>query len=122
MPSRAQSIFKLQVPVIVQIGRRLMPVGEVASLSPGAIIELPKAADQELELLVNNQQIGRGTAVKVGENFGIRITLLGTLGERVQAMGAVAPTPEEAKSAPEAAPAAAPAPPETRVAEQMIKN
>lgn len=120
MPAYVQAILKLQVPVIVQIGRRRMPVGEVASIMPGAIIELPKAADEELDLLVNNQQIGQGTAVKVGENFGIRISRLGSLGERVQALGAAAAKPEAAQAAPQAA--AEPAPAETRVAEPMIKN
>jgi flagellar motor switch protein FliN/FliY len=124
MPADLRAIFKLQVPVIVQIGRRFMPVGEVASIVPGAIIELPKAADEELELMVNNKQIGRGTAVKVGENFGIRISSLGSLGERVRALG----TPvvaSAAATAPEPTPAPPVAPPaadETRVAEQMLKN
>jgi len=71
------SILQLEVPLIVRLGSRQMTVREVVSIVPGTIIELPKNAEEELELLVNNHQIGRGRAVKVGENFGVRITALG---------------------------------------------
>jgi flagellar motor switch protein FliN/FliY len=82
-----QSILKLEVPLIVQIADRMMAVGDVMSLTPGAIIELPKNADSELEVLVNNKQVGIGKAVKVGENFGIRVTSVGDLVERIEALG-----------------------------------
>jgi flagellar motor switch protein FliN/FliY len=88
MPGRLDSILKLEVPVIVVIASRDMPVKEVMNLAPGAILELPKLADEELEVLVNNKPIGLGTAVKVGENFGIRITFVGDLRHRINALGA----------------------------------
>lgn len=81
------SILRLEVPVIVQLGRRTMTMNEVLSLVPGAIIELRKSSDEELDLLVNNKQIGVGTAVKVVENFGIRISYIGDLKQRIEAMG-----------------------------------
>ncbi|MDY7108183.1 MAG: FliM/FliN family flagellar motor switch protein [Planctomycetota bacterium] len=87
MPADLQSILRIQVPVIVQIASRDMPVEDVLKLSPGAIIELPKLADEELEILVANKQIGLGTAVKVGENFGIRVSYVGDVRERIAALG-----------------------------------
>lgn len=86
MPAELQTILKLSVPVIVQVGERRMPMAEVLSLVPGAIIELPKPADQELDLRVNNIPIAQGTAVKVGENFGLRITAVGTTRQVVEAL------------------------------------
>lgn len=82
-----QSILQLEVPLSVQIASRQMTMREVANLSPGAIIELPKGADEELEIIVSNRQIGVGTAVKVGENFGIRVTYVGNLQDRIKALG-----------------------------------
>ena len=87
LPTHLQSILKLEVPLIVQIADRMMAVEDVMSLTPGAIIELPKNADGELEVLVNNKQVGVGKAVKVGENFGIRVTNVGDLVERIEALG-----------------------------------
>jgi len=67
-----------------------MRVAEITALVPGVIVELPKGAEEELQLLVNNKPIGTGTAVKVGENFGIRITYIGDLKDRISALGAAA--------------------------------
>jgi predicted RecA/RadA family phage recombinase len=36
---------------------------------------------------VNNTRIGAGRAVKVGENFGVRLTQIGAVKDRVVAMG-----------------------------------
>src|SRR5437867_1478356 len=66
----------------------MMPVKDVVNLSPGAIIELPKLADEELEILVNNKPIGTGRAVKVGENFGIHVNYVGDIKSRIAALGA----------------------------------
>lgn len=87
MPSDVKSILALEVPIIVVLGERQLRVSEVVSLTPGAILELPKAAEEELTLMVNNKPIGTGVAVKVGENFGIRITYIGDIHNRIIAMG-----------------------------------
>jgi flagellar motor switch protein FliN len=65
-----------------------MRLSDVVALIPGAIIELPKNSEEELQLLVNNKPIASGAAVKVGENFGLRITFVGDLRERIGALGA----------------------------------
>lgn len=87
MSADLATILKLEVPIIVVLAERQITLGEVLSLVPGSIVELPKTAEEELELLVNNRKIGTGVAVKIGENFGIEICSIGTPVERVQAMG-----------------------------------
>lgn len=87
MALNLDAILRLEVPIIVRLGERAMSLGDVVSLLPGAIIELPKNAEAELDLMVNNKVIGCGTAVKVGENFGIRISFLGDVKSRIEAMG-----------------------------------
>jgi len=100
MSADLKSILKLEVPVIVQIAGRMMPAEDVLSLSPGAIMELPKNADEELEILVSNKAIGLGMAVKVGENFGIRVTYVGDLRRRVEALASEDSKAEEPGSQP----------------------
>jgi flagellar motor switch protein FliN/FliY len=87
MPSDVKAILMLEVPIIVLLGERTMNVAEVCALGPGVIIELPKGSEEELELLVNNKRVGAGSAVKVGENFGIKITYIGDVRERIAALG-----------------------------------
>jgi len=84
-----KNILAIEVPVIVQLGRRKMAVGEVMRFAVGAIIEFQKSAEEELELLANNRPIGAGHAVKVGENFGIKITKIGSVKEVIRQLGGV---------------------------------
>jgi flagellar motor switch protein FliN/FliY len=105
MPADIEALKKLEVPVIVLLGRRQLPVKDVVSLVPGAIIELPKSAEDELELLCNNKVIGTGRAVKVGENFGLRLSYVGDLRRRLEALrqAGEGSTPEVAPTALDAA-------------------
>ena len=82
-----QRILRLKVPVIVKLAERRLMLSEVMRLGVGAILEFSKSSDEPLELLINNKPIGIGEAVKVGENFGLRITQVGDMKQIVAAMG-----------------------------------
>lgn len=86
MPTDIRTILKLTVPVKVLIGRRQIPLDDVLALGPGAILELNRSSDERLELMVNNKYVGEGIAVKVGENFGIRVLALGDRRELAKAI------------------------------------
>lgn len=86
MPTAPQAILQLKVPLIVSIAARRASVEEVLALGPGAILELQKSSDEPLDVLVNNKHIATGTAVKVGEKFGIQVNEVGSARERVQAL------------------------------------
>lgn len=90
MPTRdVQAILKLRVPVIVRLAHRQMPLNEVMNLGPGALVELPKPHDEPLDLMVNNKLVGHGTAVKVGEHFGLKVSVVGDATERIRALGPI---------------------------------
>ena len=80
-------ILRLKVPLIVRLAERKMHCSEVLRLGTGAIIEFSKSSEQPLELLVNNIVIAFGEAVKVGENFGLRIRQVGDTKQIVEALG-----------------------------------
>ena len=87
-PGDLKRILRLEVPVIVKLAERKLTLGEVMRLGAGAIIEFSKNSDEPLELLVNNKPIGVGDAVKVGENFGLKITQIGDVKEIIRSLGA----------------------------------
>ena len=80
-------ILGLEVPVIVRLAETTMALSEIVGLSTGAIIEFDKLVDSHLDLMINNKCIGHGQAVKVGENFGLRVTDVGSVCDRIKAMG-----------------------------------
>lgn len=86
MATDIDTILKLHVPLLVMVGECRMPVDDVLSMGPGAILELERPADSDLILMVNNKQVGSGQAVKVGENFGVKITHIESARERINAL------------------------------------
>jgi flagellar motor switch protein FliN/FliY len=67
-------LHDVEMEVSAELGRTRMAVRELLSLTPGAIVELDRAAGSPADLLVNGRLIARGEVVVVDENFGIRIT------------------------------------------------
>lgn len=88
MATDVSTILQLEVPLVVQVGTRAVSLEHVLSFGPGAILELNKSSEEPLDLLINNKSVGTGRAVKVGENFGVRISQIGSAAERVEALGA----------------------------------
>ena len=82
-----QRILGLEVPVIVKLAERRLMLSEVMRLGTGAIIEFFKSSEEPLELLINNKVIGVGETVKVGENFGLRITQIGDVKQIIKSLG-----------------------------------
>jgi len=80
-------ILGLSVPVSVVVAEQALPVGSILQITVGTILEFDVSFGAELTLVVGDQPIGRGNAVKVGENFGLRITGIDSVGQRIGAMG-----------------------------------
>jgi flagellar motor switch protein FliN/FliY len=87
MSTPLQTLLKLEVPLIVQIAEKAVTVRELEQLEVGAIIAFPKSADEDVTILINNATIGSGSAVTVGENFGVRVSSVASTNQRLQALG-----------------------------------
>ncbi|MEM9346199.1 MAG: FliM/FliN family flagellar motor switch protein [Planctomycetota bacterium] len=87
MSTDLDTILKLKVPLIVTVGSQRTSLETVLGFGPGSIVELTKSAEEPLEILINNKEVGTGEAIKVGENFGVRITKMLSPKQRVEAMG-----------------------------------
>ncbi|MCH7808413.1 MAG: FliM/FliN family flagellar motor switch protein [Planctomycetes bacterium] len=80
-------ILGLSMPVSVIVASREMDIKSLLALTVGSIIEFDVMFDADLDLQIGGHSIARGQAVKVGENFGIRITVVETVHERIDALG-----------------------------------
>lgn len=79
-------ILKLSVPVTVVLAERDMTIEAILQLTVGSIVEFDVAFDAELILHVAGRPVGSGQAVKSGENFGLRISTVGSVRERIDAL------------------------------------
>ena len=71
----------LDVPVKIgiQLGRRNMKVQEILQLQPSSIVELPKSAGENVDVLINGRLIAFGEVLELEGNTGIRLTDFNTL-------------------------------------------
>lgn len=80
-------LLRIRVPVIVQLAHCSMQVAEIREIAIGKIIQFEQHIDNKLTLLVNNLPIGEGTAVKVGESFGMRVSAIRDQKQRIRSLG-----------------------------------
>lgn len=80
-------ILGLDVKVSVVLAERLITVESILEMTAGTIIEFDVPFDAELHLKVGDRTIGQGQTVKIGENFGLRLTEVAKVPERVDALG-----------------------------------
>jgi flagellar motor switch protein FliN len=77
----------IELPVIAVIARKRMKLGEVVKFDVGSVIEFDKSSHELLDLMVNDQHVGRGEAARSGENFAIRIAEIGSVRETIRKLG-----------------------------------
>lgn len=73
-PRGLDLLHGVDMEVTVELGRTRMTVRDLLALSPGAVLELDRAAGSPADLLVNGRLIARGEVVVVDEDFGLRVT------------------------------------------------
>jgi len=60
--------------VSIQLGTRTMKVRDILQLQPCSIIELPRSAGENVDILMNDRLIAFGEIVELEGSTGIRLT------------------------------------------------
>jgi len=79
-------ILDIPLEVKVELGRTQRRIRDVLELGPGAVVELDKLAGEPVDILVNDKLFAKGEVVVIDENFGVRITDILTIEERIEAL------------------------------------
>lgn len=72
--SKLSRISNVNMDLTVTIGRTTMPVRDVLSLEPGAIVELDRSAGAPADILLNGRLIAFGEIVVVDQDYAVRVT------------------------------------------------
>ena len=67
-------LLDVTVTVAVELGRRKLPLADVAKLGPGAVVELHRSIAEPVDLVAQGVPIARGEVVVIDDRFAIRIT------------------------------------------------
>ncbi len=84
--SNLELILDISLEVTVELGRTHRKIRDVLELGPGSVIELNRLANEPVDILVNDKLFAKGEVVVIDENFGVRITDILTIEERIEAI------------------------------------
>ncbi|GAB6188465.1 hypothetical protein JCM30566_02040 [Marinitoga arctica] len=83
---KLQLLFDIPLNVSVELGRRKYSLRDILNFHQGSMIQLDKLAGEPVDIYVNGRLIARGEVVVIDENFGVRITEIVSLEERLRAL------------------------------------
>jgi len=86
--SSLAALLDVQLPVSIRFGETEMMLEDVIKLGVGSVIELNSAVDDPVELVVNGRCFARGEVVTVDGFYGVRITEITSVGERIKSVNA----------------------------------
>jgi flagellar motor switch protein FliN len=74
MPPNLDVILDIDLPLSVRFGQTEMTLAELTQIGPGSVIDLGRAPDDPVDVLVHGRLVARGEVVVVSGNYGVRIT------------------------------------------------
>lgn len=76
LDARLKRVGKATMEVVIELGRRRIPLAQLADMKEGSVVELEKLSGQPMEIMVNGALFGHGEIVVVGDNLAVRVTEL----------------------------------------------
>lgn len=88
-PSRTLDvIMDIDLPLVVRFGRTELPLKTLTTLGPGSVIDLGRAPDDPVEILISNRVVARGEVVIVAGSYGVRVRDVVSPAERARSLEA----------------------------------
>jgi flagellar motor switch protein FliN/FliY len=69
------------------LAQQQFPTSKLLDMGPGRVIEFDRQYDQPLVVSVNNLPIAVGEAVKIGDHFGLKISRIVSVEQRIEELG-----------------------------------
>jgi flagellar motor switch protein FliN/FliY len=80
-------ILDTDLEIRAELGSAVRTIREILELGPGSVIELNKLSGEPVDLYVNARNFSRGEVVVIADSFGIRVTDILSVQERIEALG-----------------------------------
>jgi flagellar motor switch protein FliN/FliY len=81
-----EMLLDVTLQVSVELGRTRLPIRDILQFGPGSVVELDKQAGEAVDILVNDKPIAKGEVIIIDENFGVRLTSITGLAERIRSL------------------------------------
>ena len=80
-------LLDVELPISVSFGRSEMPLKDVLKLGAGSVVELDRAVNDPVSIIVNRKPIAKGEVVMVDGNYGVRILEVESTADRIRSLG-----------------------------------
>lgn len=77
-------VLDIPVTLSMEVGRRRMTIRDLLKLGQGSVLELDRDVGAPMDVMVNGTLIAQGEVVVVNDRFGIRLTDVVSMRERVK--------------------------------------
>jgi len=77
-------VLDIPVTLSMEVGRRRMTIRDLLKIGQGSVLELDRDAGGPMDVLVNGTLIAQGEVVVVNERFGLRLTDVVSMRERIK--------------------------------------
>ena len=67
------ALLDVSVDITAVLGTTMMPISQVLQLGRGAVVELNRAADEDIEIHANNRLVATGEVVVIKDRLGVSI-------------------------------------------------
>ena len=72
-PTSLDHLLDVNVTLTVELGRVVLPIGEVLKLGVGGVLELNRPVTEPVDLMAQGVRLARGEVVVVDDRFAVRI-------------------------------------------------
>lgn len=79
-------VLDLELPITVRFGETRLTLDALARLGVGSLIDLERAPDDPVELLVNGRLVARGEVVVVSGCYGVRVSEVVSAADRLRSL------------------------------------
>jgi flagellar motor switch protein FliN/FliY len=80
-------LLDVELPISVSFGGAEITLKDVLKLGAGSVIELDRAVNDPVTIVVNRKPIARGEVVMVDGNYGVRILEVESRADRIRSLG-----------------------------------
>lgn len=81
---KLELILDIPLEITVEVGNKSIPLEDILKMTPNTIIELERYINEPVDIKVNGKLIAKGELYTVENNFGVKITSIITVQERMR--------------------------------------
>ena len=72
--TQLEALLDVNVEITAVLGTSIMPIAQILKLGRGAVVELNREVDEDIEINANNRRVAHGEVVVVDGRLGVKLT------------------------------------------------